>query len=329
MQMHDKMLLDVDALSVHFPVGRGFFRRRDSISAVDNVSLAVRAGESLGVVGESGCGKTSMGMAIAGLSQTASGKMLLDGHDINILRTKPRSTLRRDVQVVFQDPMSSLNPRMTVGSIIGEPLLVHRLGDRAYRRKRTAELLGKVGLSADYAERYPHELSGGQRQRVGLARALALQPRLIVADEPVSALDVSVKAQIINLLADLRKQEGLSFLIISHDFSIIEYLCDNVAVMYLGKIVEYGSVAEVLLDPQHPYTKSLIQAVPIPKPGANQNTTIIGELPSPINPPPGCRYHPRCPIAEQRCGQVEPALTTYKSTSRVVACDVLKKHLDG
>lgn len=285
-----------------------FGRGGVSLTAVDHVSFSLKAGESLAIVGESGCGKTTLGMACAGLSTPTEGRILVEGVDIAGIGRRERHRMRRRLQVVFQDPMSSLNPKMRVGDIVAEPLVVHRIGSAASRRERVAYLLSRVGLAPDYAQRFPHELSGGQRQRVGIARALATEPRLIIADEPVSALDISIKAQIINLLADLRDEFNLSFLVVSHDFSIVEYLCDNVAVMYLGKIVEFGPTESVLRAPRHPYTQSLLDSIPDARdPERAFSLPDIGELPSPLNPPAGCGFHPRCPRALEICARVAPA----------------------
>ncbi len=322
--MTNKLALSVQDLSVRFPVRTGAFGQTIKLlSAVDNVTFSLPSGESLGLVGESGCGKTTLAMAIAGLGPITQGHVEIGGESYSDAAARRNRALRRKVQVVFQDSASSLNPRMTIGEIVGEPLRVHRVGTRRERASRVETLLEQVGLRGDYGPHYPHELSGGQRQRVGLARALALDPGLIVADEPVSALDVSVKAQIINLLADLRARDKRSFLVISHDFSIIEYLCDQVAVMYLGKIVEKGPVKDVLLDPQHPYTRSLIAAVPSPRPDeAGTAASSFGELPSPLDPPSGCRFHPRCAVAVEKCSKLEPPLAK-KSPKRVAACHLL------
>lgn len=324
MSMTNKLALRVQDLSVRFPVRTGMLGQNLKVlSAVEGVTFSLASGESLGIVGESGCGKTTLALAIAGLGPISEGHVEVEGVPYSDAAARRNRRLRRKVQVVFQDPMSSLNPRMTIGDIVGEPLRVHKIGTRNERARRVTKLLEQVGLRSDHASRYPHELSGGQRQRVGLARALALDPGLIVADEPVSALDVSVKAQIINLLADIRAHDKRSFLVISHDFSIIEYLCDRVAVMYLGKIVEMGRVKDVLLDPQHPYTRSLIAAIPSPRrQDVSGAVPSLGELPSPLDPPSGCRFHPRCPVAVEKCSLQEPKFVK-KSSARFVACHLL------
>ncbi len=314
-------LLSVEALEVRYPLKRGLFGgSREFVSAVEDVSLVLPAGQSMGIVGESGCGKTTLGMACAGLTPITGGQIRIDGSDPASTSRRDARALRRKVQVVFQDPFSSLDPRMTIGDIVREPLDVHAIGDGTSRRVRVAALLEQVGLRAEMTARYPHELSGGQRQRVGLARALALEPKLVVADEPVSALDVSVKAQIINLLVELRRTLGLSFLVISHDFSIIEYLCDLVAVMYLGKVVEIGPVEQVLRQPGHPYTQALLAAIPVPDPTVPRRPSqLAGEIPSPIAPPTACRFHPRCPKCFAPCSVKEPSLSDLDAGHQV-AC---------
>jgi len=320
--MSAEPLLAIEGLQVRYPLKQGLLSRsREFVSAVEDVSLVLPAGQSLGIVGESGCGKTTLGMACAGLTPITGGRIRIDGTDPAATARRAAQALRRKVQVVFQDPFSSLDPRMTIGDIVREPLDVHAIGDRAARRARVSALLEQVGLQAGMAGRYPHELSGGQRQRVGLARALALEPRLVVADEPVSALDVSVKAQIINLLVDLRQRLGLSFLVISHDFSIIEYLCDLVAVMYLGKVVEIGPVEQVLRRPSHPYTQALLAAIPVPDPTVPRRVPeLAGEVPSPIAPPAACRFHPRCPRCFAPCSVETPALIDRGGGGHRVAC---------
>ncbi len=294
-------LLKVENLKVHFPVKPGVFSAvKAHVKAVDGVSFSIEAGETLGLVGESGCGKSTLGRAIVNLVTPIAGNIVFDGKDIAHLRGAELLTVRRGLQMIFQDPIGSLNPRMTVEEIIGEALDIHSLVDStSARAKRVRELLKDVGLNEAYAQRYPHEFSGGQRQRIGIARALAVEPKLIVCDEPVSALDVSVQAQIINLLQDLQQQRGLAYLFIAHDLSVVKHISRRVVVMYLGKIVELGSARAVVEEPKHPYTQALISAVPVVNPDLKRQRTILsGDVPSPINPPPGCPFHPRCPIAQ-------------------------------
>jgi oligopeptide transport system ATP-binding protein len=307
-------LLEVRGLRMHFPIGEGVLVRRHlgEVKAVDGVDLTIRKGETLGLVGESGCGKTTMGRCILRLERPTAGEIRYDGVDIATLDPKALLALRRRIQVIFQDPYSSLNPRMKVGAIIGEPMMVHGIEPDSRRRTtRVAELLELCGLSRSFADRYPHEMSGGQRQRVGIARALALEPEFIVCDEAVSALDVSIQAQIINLLEDLRTKFSLTYLFIAHDLSVVRHLCQRVAVMYLGRVVELADCDTLFEQPRHPYTKALLAAVPVPDPIVEAGRTfqpLVGEVPSPINPPPGCVFHPRCPIAVSECKQVRPDL---------------------
>jgi oligopeptide/dipeptide ABC transporter ATP-binding protein len=317
-------ILDVRDLAKHFPIGGGLFGRGQAvIKAVDGVSFAIRRGETLGLVGESGCGKTTTGRCILQLEKPTSGQIFFEGHDLVKLPAAELRRARRRMQVIFQDPYSSLNPRMTIGQIIAEPLSVHGLvSDRRARESRVKELLQQAGLLAKMASRYPHELSGGQRQRVGIARALAMEPSLIICDEPVSALDVSIQAQIINLLEDLQAQLGLTYLFVAHDLSVVRHISDRVAVMYLGKIVEITDRKSLYEDPQHPYTRALLSAVPIPDPAVEAlrpRVVLGGEVPSPLNPPSGCVFHPRCPIAIEECRQVIPELREIKPEHRA-AC---------
>jgi len=309
----DSPLLEVRHLVKHFTVGGGMFGGAHGlVRAVDDVSFAIPRGETLGLVGESGCGKTTTGRVILQLDRPTSGQVLFEGRDLATLDEAGLRDMRRRLQVIFQDPYSSLNPRMTVGQIIAEPLAVHRIvREPAARAARVRQLLERVGLLPQHAARYPHELSGGQRQRVGIARALAMEPTLIVCDEPVSALDVSIQAQIINLLEDLQRELGLAYLFIAHDLAVVRHISDRIAVMYLGKIVEIADRRALYEDPQHPYTKALLAAVPIPDPeleAKRERVVLGGEVPSPLTPPSGCVFHPRCPIAVDRCSREIPAL---------------------
>ncbi len=314
-------LLEVRDLKKHFPVTRGIFSRTAGyVRAVDGVSLALEAGETLGLVGESGCGKTTVGRAILRLVEATAGQVHFDGVDVLALKRRELRAIRRRMQIIFQDPYSSLNPRMTVGGMLGEAIRIHRLARRGEIRARTAELLRTVGLEPGHSRRYPHEFSGGQRQRIGIARALAVDPRFIVADEPVSALDVSIQAQIINLLQDLQARFGLTYLFVAHDLSVVEHIADRVAVMYLGRIVEIAENRGLYADPQHPYTRALLSAVPVPDPGASRNRTVLeGDVPSPANIPTGCPFHPRCPERQDVCRETVPALVEIEGGHRV-AC---------
>lgn len=298
-------LVEIRDLKVHFPIRRGLLRRQTGVvRAVDGISLDLFQGETLGLVGESGCGKSTTGLAMLRLLDITSGQIRFDGRDVASLSQKELRSARRNMQMVFQDPYSSLNPRMTIGSIIIEPLNVHRVGTPAERRERVYELMRLVGLNPSFINRYPHEFSGGQRQRVGLARALATNPALIVADEPISALDVSIQAQVVNLLEELQQEMGLTYLFIAHDLSMVRHICNRVAVMYLGKIVELGPTEEVYENPLHPYTQALLSAVPVPDPSVEekrQRIIIRGDLPSPANPPPGCNFNTRCPVEFELC----------------------------
>jgi oligopeptide transport system ATP-binding protein len=311
------VLLEVRNLVKHFTVGGGMFGGRPGVvRAVDNVSFSLRRGETLGLVGESGCGKTTTGRCVLQLERPTSGQIVFEGRELTGLNAEELRAVRRRMQVIFQDPYSSLNPRMTVGEIVAEPLAVHGIVKRAgARRDRVRELLRHVGLLPQHAARYPHQLSGGQRQRVGIARALAMEPALIICDEPVSALDVSIQAQIINLLEDLQSEFGLTYLFIAHDLAVVRHISDRIAVMYLGKIVELADRKSLYDDPLHPYTRALLSAVPIPDPeleARREHIVLRGEVPSPLNPPPGCVFHPRCPIAVDRCRQVVPDLREVK-----------------
>jgi oligopeptide transport system ATP-binding protein len=308
------ILLEVKNLQMHFPVGSGFLSRKPTgyVKAVDGVSFTVKRGETLGLVGESGCGKTTTGRCILQLHKPTGGQVIFEGQDLTQLGSKGMRAMRREMQVIFQDPYSSLNPRMTAGNIIGEPLIVHGLvNSKQEYREKVADLLQNVGLNPYMADRFPHEFSGGQRQRIGVARALSVSPKFIVADEPVSALDVSIQAQIINLLEDLQEQFNLTYLFIAHDLSVVRHISDRVGVMYLGHMVELAERNEIYRNPVHPYTKALLSAVPIPDPvldAQRERVLLTGEVPSPLNPPSGCVFHPRCPVAEDNCSVVTPEL---------------------
>jgi peptide/nickel transport system ATP-binding protein len=303
-------LLDVQNLKVYFPLNRGPLRRvREYVKAVDDVRLSIESGQTLGLVGESGCGKTTLGRAILRLVEPTAGRILFEGEDLARINGGALRARRRKLQIIFQDPYSSLNPRMRVGNIIGEALAIHRLApERSARQKRIRELLATVGLEAAHADRYPHEFSGGQRQRIGIARALAVEPKLIVCDEPVSALDVSVQAQVVNLLRDLQEQRGIAYLFIAHDVAVVKHISHRVAVMYLGRVVELAEAETLVREPMHPYTQALISAVPAIDPDSKRRRIVLpGDVPSPIHPPPGCPFHPRCPLAEARCRTEPPA----------------------
>src|SRR5438128_9349714 len=310
-------LISIRDLKVHFPLARSawFGGSQSIVKAVDGASLDIRAGETLGLVGESGCGKSTLGRAILRLIEPTSGQVLFRGHDLASLSNRAMREHRRHLQIIFQDPYASLNPRMTVGQIVSEPIETFRLARGDAKKKRVQELLEMVGLSSRFLKRYPHEFSGGQSQRIGIARALAVDPDFIVADEPISALDVSIQAQIMNLLEQLQVQKSLTYLFISHDLRAIRHVSDRIAVMYLGKLVEVAAAENVYADPLMPYTKALISAVPVPDPiieAARKRIVLQGEVPSPINPPPGCRFHTRCPYAIKACREVEPPLVEIK-----------------
>ena len=318
------VLLDVRGLQMHFPVSKGviFQSKVGEIKAVDGVSFQIMRGETLGLVGESGCGKTTIGRCILQLLKPTGGEVRFRGQDLTQLSGRAMRPLRKELQVIFQDPYGSLNPRMTVGAIVEEPLIIHKIGDRNERRNRVQELFEVVGLNPNMMDRYPYEFSGGQRQRIGIARALAVNPTFIVCDEPVSALDVSIQAQVINLLRSLQERFDLTYLFIAHDLSVVRHISDRVAVMYLGKIVEITGRDELYRDPKHPYTRALLSAVPIPDPvveASRERIILTGDVPSPIDPPKGCSFHPRCPFAMDVCREITPVLK-QTTQGHSVAC---------
>ncbi len=324
----DAKLVEVDDLKVHFPIRSGIFKTvKGSVKAVDGVTFEVRRGETLGLVGESGCGKSTIGRAMIRLREPTSGSVRFDGTDLAKLDSGALRRMRRRMQIIFQDPYGSLDPRMTVGSIVSEPIETHHLAEGAAKKERVAELLRMVGLDPDYVRRYPHEFSGGQRQRIGVARALAVEPEFIVCDEPISALDVSIQAQVLNLLTDLRTSLGLTYLFIAHDLSVVKHISDRVAVMYLGKVVEIGPPDQLYAAPGHPYTRALLSAVPVPDPVSERKRKRVilkGDVPSPVNPPPGCRFHTRCWLYErlgqpENCRTIDPPLEVLNGEHRA-AC---------
>ncbi len=311
-------LLDVTGLKKYFPVRSGLFSRVSAwVKAVDDITLQVNHGETLGLVGESGCGKTTVGRSILRLMEPTAGEIKFEGEDLLALTPRELRQARRRMQIIFQDPYSSLNPRMTIGSIVSEPLKIHKIAKGQELQERVNQLFAKVGLRSEHQSRYPHEFSGGQRQRVGIARALALKPKFIVCDEAVSALDVSIQAQILNLLQDLQKEFQLSYLFITHDLNVVQYLADRIAVMYLGKLAEVASAGTLFAQPKHPYTQALLSANPVPDPTARSERVVLsGDVPSPLNPPQGCRFHPRCPQVMDVCKTDEPPLLTIGSPDR-------------
>jgi oligopeptide transport system ATP-binding protein len=318
----ERPLLEVRNLVKHFPVHGGFLSREVArVQAVNGVSFSVAPGETLGLVGESGCGKSTTGRCVLRLIEPTSGEVWFEGKEVTAMDRVQLRGVARDMQIIFQDPYASLNPRMTVGAIVGEALVIHKLAKTPQEHEaRVMELLRIVGLHPDYARRYPHEFSGGQRQRIGIARALAVSPKLIVCDEPVSALDVSIQAQVINLLEDLQEQFGLTYLFIAHDLSVVEHISDRIAVMYLGRIVEVASARELYTSPRHPYSEALLSAVPVPDPALKRKRTVLqGDVPSPLNPPAGCHFHPRCPRAMERCASEAPLLREV-APGRMAAC---------
>jgi peptide/nickel transport system ATP-binding protein len=323
----DKPLLRVRGIKKYFPVRRGFLQRVIGyIKAVDGIDLDVAQGETLGLVGESGCGKSTLGRSILRLVEPTEGTIEFDGRNITALNRRQMKPIRADMQIIFQDPVGSLNPRMSVGDIVGEGLLVHGMRDRKKRQTITRDVLQKVGLRQEYANRYPHEFSGGQRQRIGIARALALSPKLIIADEPVSALDVSIQSQVLNLLVDLRREFGLTYIFVAHNLAVVSYISDRVAVMYLGQVMELANAEELYKNPLHPYTKSLLSAIPQPDPDhVRRHTVLSGDVPSPFNPPSGCPFRTRCPLAKEKgtvdgiCAEKRPVFTE-KTPGHFAAC---------
>ena len=317
----NKPLLDVKELTMHFPVFGGVLRRRvGNVYAVDDVSFTLEQGNTLGVVGESGCGKSTLARAILQLYKPTSGEVIFDGQTLTSMSSKALQPVRQDMQIIFQDPSESLNSRHSILELLTEPFVIHNIGDRQSREQKAGELLEKVGLPATYATRFPHELSGGQRQRVGIARAIALNPKLVICDEAVSALDVSVQSQVMNLLLELQREMGLTYIFIAHDLAAVKHVSDNIAVMYLGRIVEMATSQTLYQQSLHPYTRALISAIPIADPAHKKQRIILqGDVPSPLNPPPGCRFHTRCPHAQDICKTTLPKLTQH-SESHQVAC---------
>lgn len=326
-----EVLLEINDLKMHFPISEGiiFQRKVGAVKAVDGLNFTIKKGETLGMVGESGCGKSTTGRAILQLYRPTHGSVKFKGTDLTKLKGEDLRKMRRHVQIIFQDPYASLNPRMTVGNIIGEPLEVHGLASGKARQDRVRELLSIVGLNPNYVNRYPHEFSGGQRQRIGIARALAVEPEFIVADEPVSALDVSIQAQVVNLLEDLQNKFGLTYLFIAHDLSVVKHISDRIAVMYLGKMVELANSADLYEQPIHPYSQALLSAIPIPDPileEKRQRIILEGDVPSPINPPEGCHFRTRCPLAQEVC-KTEPPFVEHRP-GHFAACHFAKESIE-
>jgi len=323
----EERLLEIKNLKKYFPVKAGVFRRTVAhVKAVDDISFHINKGETLGLVGESGCGKSTAGRTILRLLEATEGEITFEGQNLLELDKRELREMRKEMQIIFQDPYASLNPRMTVADIVGEPIDIHGLAaNKKERNERVTEILDTVGLGTEYMKRYPHEFSGGQRQRIGVARALAVDPSLIIADEPVSALDVSIQAQVINLMQDLQKDFSLTYLFIAHDLSVVKHISDRVAVMYLGKLVEVADKQKLFDDPKHPYTQSLLSAIPVADPTYKSDRIILeGDVPSPVNPPSGCRFHPRCPYAMEICSEVEPEYKDY-GEGHYAACHLLEQ----
>lgn len=322
-------LLEAKNIKIHFPVYGGILRRKTGkVYAVDGVSLKVKKSETIGLVGESGCGKTTIGRAVIKLYNLTEGEIIFEGENITRLSDRKMRPFRRNIQMIFQDPFESLDARQTIGDILEEPLIIHKFGSSQTRRKEVLNLLSRVGIPQSAVNRFPHEFSGGQRQRIGIARSIALKPKLIVCDEPVSALDVSIQSQILNLLLDLQSEMNLTYIFIAHDLAVVKHISDNIAVMYLGKIVEYANADSIYENPLHPYTKALISAIPVPDPSVkNKRSILYGDVPSPLNPPPGCRFHTRCPVAFDRCKVDEPELRPvavgFEAKEHLAACHLV------
>lgn len=321
-------LLQVNHLSKHFLIGKSLLKRnRAKLNAVNDVSFTLEKGKTLGIVGESGCGKSTLGRCLLRLIEPSSGEVFIDGKDLTAMNAQTLTAIRKDIQIIFQDPYASLSPRMTIHDILREPLDTHHIGTVQEREEKIAQIMQEVGLRAQILTRYPHEFSGGQRQRIGIARALVLEPKLIIADEPVSALDVSVQAQVLNLISDLKNKRALSFVFIAHDLAVVQHICDEVAVMYLGHVVEQANAEELYRNPQHPYTQSLLSAIPVPNPHQPSQAIILtGDVPSPINPPSGCAFRTRCRFAKPVCAQSQPKLATKTQTSNThrIACHLVE-----